>query len=128
MSTHIHDRPSLFYSFLSSFHLPLPCFLSASLTLPALSGANTFTPVRQRLPSKSSTYSTIRTALRQNLLATPHTPPSVQQNTQNKVLKGTLFMETTKHFGEHFRKQHKNRKVLLITTLTTYLQIKTTVK
>lgn len=33
-------------------------------------------------------------------------------------------METTKHFGEHFRKQHKNRKVLLIT----YLQMKTTVK
>lgn len=33
-------------------------------------------------------------------------------------------METTKHFGEHFRKQHKNQKVLLIT----YLQIKATVK
>lgn len=34
-------------------------------------------------------------------------------------------METTEHFGEHFRKHHKNRKMLQITSPTIYLQIYT---
>lgn len=35
-------------------------------------------------------------------------------------------METTKRFGEHFRKHHENQKTLQITSLTVYLQIHTT--
>lgn len=32
-------------------------------------------------------------------------------------------METTKHFGQHFRKQRKNSKMMQITSLAMYLQI-----
>lgn len=30
-------------------------------------------------------------------------------------------METTKHFGEHFREHHENGKMLQVTSLTIYL-------
>lgn len=69
----------------------------------------------------------IRTTVFQNPPSVSHTRPSIQQKII-KVLKGTLFMETTEHFGEHFRKHHKNWRMLPITSLTIYPQMSDTHK
>lgn len=81
---------------------------------------NNFKPRQQGPPSTSSMYSTIRATLCPNFPAVPHSTLLATKNTK-EVLKGTLFMENAKHFGEHFRKHHKNQKRLQITLLTRYL-------
>lgn len=60
--------------------------------------------------------STIHTTCCQNLPSITHTSPSMQPGNTIKeittdILKGTLFMENTRHFGEPFRKHHWNRKI-----------------